>query len=231
MLSQILRGQVYETDLVQQWIATIAAEVIDRLKKEVSDELKYNVSSVIIRKSGEICSLEHNTSAYGNPDTDGHVSTTFENSHLICICMTHVVSAKDDDQGDYWKFLKPSTYLEPIISPLVDPVPPSTSSSREIPPVVPTGESTSPGGGGLLEALRGGFFSTSKSEPGSQESNVGSPQSPKGGTTKQRGANWPSKTHSADTGCLNCFPSESRDNRDNETTNGDPSPPPLPLCR
>ena len=213
VLSQILRGQVYESDLVQSWISTIAATVIDHLKREVSTELKYNVSSVIIRKSGEVCSLEHNTSAYGNPDTDGHVSTTFENAHLICICMTHVVSAKDDDEGDYWKYMKPSTYLEPIISPLVDPVPvpPSTSSSRDLPPVAPAEPS-------LLDAFRGGFFSSNKSEVESETG--GSPQSPKGqgsGSTKQRGANWPTKTQSADTGCLNCFPSESRDNRDNET--------------
>jgi len=212
VLSQVLRGQVYESDLVQRWISTIADSVIDRLKSEVSIDLKYNVSSVIIRKNGEVCSLEHNTSAYGNPDTDGHVSTTFENAHLICICMTHVVSAKDDDDGDYWKYIRPSTYLEPIISPLVDPVPvpTSASSSRDLPPVVPAAEPS------LLDALRGGFFSTNKNE---SESDIGSPQSPKGqgGSTKQRGANWPTKTQSADTGCLNCFPSESRDNRDNET--------------
>ena len=100
VLSKVLNGQVYESDLVQRWIADIAASVIDRLKKEVSMDLKYNVSSVIIRKSGEVCSLQHNTSAYGNPDTDGHVSTAFENSHLVCITMTHVVSGKDDDQGE-----------------------------------------------------------------------------------------------------------------------------------
>ena len=58
--------------------------------------------------------------------------------------------------------MKPSTYLEPIIAPLVDPapVPPSTSSSsRDVPPVVPAGEPASPGGGGLFGALRAGVYS------------------------------------------------------------------------
>ena len=96
VLINVLVGQQYEGSKVQGWIQQIAHESIDRLKSEVSAELKYNMSTIIIRKTVEQQAMEHNTSAYGDPKTDDHVSTTYENPHLICVCMTHLVYGGDD---------------------------------------------------------------------------------------------------------------------------------------
>jgi len=96
VLINVLVGQVYDGSKVQAWIQQIAHESIDRLKNEVSTELKYSVSTIIIRKTVEQQALDFNTSAYGDPTTDDHVSTTYENPHLICVCMTHLVYGGDD---------------------------------------------------------------------------------------------------------------------------------------
>ena len=96
VLVNVLVGQVYDGSKVQGWIQQIAHETIERLRSEISNDLKFNISTIIIRKTEEPQAMEHNTSAYGDPTTDDHVSTSYENPHLICVCMTHLVYGGDD---------------------------------------------------------------------------------------------------------------------------------------
>ena len=97
VLINVLVGQLYEDgSKVQGWIQQISHDGIERLKAEISEDLKFNISTIIIRKTVEPQAMEHNTSAYGDPTTDDHVSNTYENPHLICICMTHLVYGGED---------------------------------------------------------------------------------------------------------------------------------------
>jgi hypothetical protein len=206
VLAQTLRGQQYSEEKVAGWNAQIAKVTIERLKEVSNDEFKFCVSSVIIRQAGDDAAqglaLKSHTSALGDPDTDGHVSTTFETETLLCICMCHVVAGKTNNtEGGFWTYLKPSTYLEPLVTPIVGPPPPA-----------PPADATASGddiSNGMMGSLKIPFLSPSPSEAESpSERSSEETKSPPSTTSslKQRGAKYP-KTAERNAGCLNCFPS------------------------
>ena len=135
------------------------------------------------------------------------MSTTFETETLLCICMCHVVAGKTNNtEGGFWTYLKPSTYLEPLVTPIVGPPPPA-----------PPADATASGddiSNGMMGSLKIPFLSPSPSEAESpSERSSEETKSPPSTTSslKQRGAKYP-KTAERNAGCLNCFPStESRD--------------------
>ena len=210
VLAQTLRGQQYDDAKVSGWNATIAKEVIEKLKDVSRDEFKFCVSSVIIRQAGDGAAqglaLKSHTSALGDPDTDGHVSINYETESLLCVCMCHMVAGKTNNEGGFWTYLKPSTYLEPLVAPIVGPPPPVA------PPV------SSDAGGSDSNSMIGSLaipfmsLTTPSGAESPSERSCEETKSPAANNSsmKQRGAKFP-KTAQRDTGCLNCFPSESRD--------------------
>ena len=86
-----LSSQQYDAKSVPVWVNAIDRNIMTRLKKEVSVGLKYNVSTIIVQKVGNV-GVFHSSMSHGDPTTDGQVSATFENDTISCICLIYAVT-------------------------------------------------------------------------------------------------------------------------------------------
>ena len=90
-MQDTLGSQQWDQTKVPVWVNAIDRNIMTRLKNEVSVGLKYNVSTIIVQKVGNV-GVFHSSLSHGDPSFDGQVSATFENDTISCICLIYAVT-------------------------------------------------------------------------------------------------------------------------------------------
>ena len=79
----VLDGRSFQATKTAEWIETICQTTLQQLKENVSPNFKYVVSALIVQKLGAGLHLE--TSAIWDTNTDGSITSKWENDTIICL--------------------------------------------------------------------------------------------------------------------------------------------------
>ena len=79
----VLDGRSFQATKTAEWIETICQQTLIRCKENVSPNFKYVVSALIVQKLG--AGLHFETSALWDANTDGSITSKWENDTIICL--------------------------------------------------------------------------------------------------------------------------------------------------